>query len=235
MKLVNIYLISHISDQTLRFIGATELSLNKEWKKHLDAADSQSNVYLNSVLSRLGVSQFRIRLLDEVNSAVAEEKYNDLKAKNFAYDVTYEKYNGSGNITPWKPEEKGDGKHFGLKVEGTNIKTGESKVWQTAREAAHEITGNSGRYTNILKVAKGIGKTYYGYTWKIIEDKKKVREIYSTYKGGSFAKKYSSMREAVRDVRNLSVDDFCDTGRLSKALASGGTIPWAGYYWFYYD
>lgn len=134
-------------------------------------------------------------------------------------------------IEPWgclTDENRGNGKHSGLKVQGTNIVTGEIKEWNTVRDAALEITGDANKNSNILVSARK-GYKCYGYKWKILEEKNKKKAVFGIHKKTeSFGPRYDSIAAACRDIG----DGGKGTG-IIKSLRNPGKYSWKGYYWYY--
>jgi group I intron endonuclease len=134
-------------------------------------------------------------------------------------------------ISPWgclTKENRGNGKHSGLKIQGTNIETGEIKEWENARMAAKELTGNPNKNSNILVSARK-GYKCYGYKWKVLEEKKKKKSVFGIDKKTEEVKvQYESIAEACRELGGGSKG----TG-LFKSLRNPGRFSWRGLYWYY--
>lgn len=131
---------------------------------------------------------------------------------------------------PWGfllKENRGDGKHCSIKIEGTNLETGEVKVWNTINAAAIELTGHRGTSGNISRAARK-GYKCYGYSWKILEDKEKCKKVFSIdKKTGALGPRFDSIRQAAKSLSNSA-----GTG-LIKSLRNPGKYSWKGYYWYY--
>ncbi len=133
-------------------------------------------------------------------------------------------------IEPWgclTEQNRGNGKHSGLKIMGINIETGEEKVWNTVREAALEVTGNGNNNSNILLSARK-GYKCYGYRWRLLENKPKKKAVKGVCKRSWQEVTYDSISDAIRDLGNGTKG----TG-LIKSLRNPHKYTWRGYYWFY--
>lgn len=131
---------------------------------------------------------------------------------------------------PWgclTEQNRSDGKHSGLKIMGVNIETGEEKIWDNARDAAYEVTGDRNKNSNILLSARK-GYKCYGYRWKLLENKTKKKAVRGVCKRSWQEVHFESISEAVRSVGNGSKG----TG-LIKSLRNPHKYTWKGYYWFY--
>jgi hypothetical protein len=133
-------------------------------------------------------------------------------------------------IEPWgclKKENRGHGKHCGLRILGINIETGEERTWNTVREAALEVAGDANKNSNILLSARK-GYKCYGYRWKLLEDKSKKKPVKGVCKRSWQEVCYDSINDAIRDLGNGTKG----TG-LIKSLRNPHKYTWKGYYWFY--
>jgi group I intron endonuclease len=133
-------------------------------------------------------------------------------------------------VDPWgclTEENRGNGKHCGLKILGINIETGEEKIWESARDAAYELTGDRNKNSNILLSARK-GYKAYGHRWKLLEDKHKKKAVKGVHKKTWEEVYFESIREASR----LLGDGTRGTG-IIKSLRNPGRNSWHGYYWFY--
>lgn len=131
---------------------------------------------------------------------------------------------------PWgflTEEKRGNGKHCGLKIMGINVETGEERIWDNARDAAYELTGDRKKNSNILLSARN-GYKCYGYRWRILEDKTKKKSVIGIHKKTWERIQYESIAEAARDLGEGSRG----TG-LIKSLRNPHRYSWKGYYWFY--
>jgi group I intron endonuclease len=133
---------------------------------------------------------------------------------------------------PWGfllEKNRGNGKHCSLKIEGTNLETGEVKIWNTINEAALELTGNRNTSGNISRAARN-GYKCYGYSWNILEDKQKRKKIFSIdKKTGALGPRYDSIRQAAINFGNPNNKG----SGLIKSLRNPGKYSWKGYYWYY--
>jgi len=110
---------------------------------------------------------------------------------------------------------------------GINVETGEERIWDNARDAAYELTGDRKKNSNILLSARN-GYKCYGYRWKILEDKSKKKGIVGIQKKTWDRLYFESMSEA---CRQLCGD--CKGAGLVKSLKHPYKYTWKGYFWFY--
>lgn len=132
---------------------------------------------------------------------------------------------------PWgflTEENRGNGKHSGLKIKGTHIETGEVKEWENARIAAKDITGDANKNSNILLSARK-GYKCYGYTWEILEEKSKKKSVYGIHKK---TKQLTPFYESIADASRKIANTNRSTG-IIKSLRNPGRYTWKGYYWYY--
>jgi len=132
---------------------------------------------------------------------------------------------------PWgflNDNNRGNGKHCGIKIQGLNIETGEIKEWDNARDAAEEVTGDRNKNSNILLSARK-GYKCYGYRWKLLEQKSKKKAVKAINKVTWEEYYFESCADAIRKVGN---GKSRGTG-LTKALRSNGRYTWKGFIWFY--
>jgi group I intron endonuclease len=231
-----IYLIIN-KDNGFKYVGKTTLMMNKEWQAHIEASKKMSKESIHKAFRKFGVHKFTIRELDDCHEKQLEEKYQ------FWINKYQPEYNDLPKIKPppkprpistnaWgtviKEEHRGNGKHCGLRIRGTNIETGEVKEWNTVREAAEEITGDPRKNSNILVTARRNGKCY-GYKWKLLEQKSKKKAIYGINKlTEENGPEYESIKAACRALGN-----GCAGTSLKKSLEHPGQYSWKGYYWYY--
>jgi group I intron endonuclease len=231
-----IYLIIN-KENGFKYVGKTALMMNKEWQAHIEASKKMSKEPLHRAFRKFGIHKFIIRELDECHVNQLDER------KEFWINKYQPEYNPREKIkpepkprpisrSPWgitiKEEHRGNGKHSGLRIEGTNVETGEVRVWNTVREAAAEVTGDVRKNSNILVTAKRNGKCY-GYRWKLLEYKSKKKAIYGIdKKTNEKGPEYESMDAACRELGN-----GCAGTALRKSLDHPGRYSWKGYYWYY--
>ena len=131
---------------------------------------------------------------------------------------------------PWGfllEENRGNGKHHCKRIQGTNIKTGEVKEWNSISEAAIEIGGDVKKNGNISRAAK-MGYMCCGYKWKILEQKETKKKIFTIdKKTGILGPRFTSIREGARSIGNSNASG------LIKSLKNPGKYSWKGYYWYY--
>jgi group I intron endonuclease len=242
-----IYLITNkISGH--KYIGQTTQPLNKQWQQHIHESNRMSPKLIHRAFRKYGVDKFNIKVIDECDARLLDEKqqYWIEQYNTYASDQGYNEIEKilkvnpiqsqsplpteKSKIEPWgnlTKENRGNGKHCGLRVLGINIETGEEKVWNTAREAALEVSGDANKNSNILLSARK-GYKCYGYRWKLLDDKPKKKAIKGVCKRSWQEVCYDSINDAIRDIGNGTRG----TG-LVKSLRNPHKYTWRGYYWFY--
>jgi len=136
-------------------------------------------------------------------------------------------YKSSPHLTPWNEHTRGDGKKLGLKIRGKNLETGKCKDYESAREAAVDVTGVPNTNGNILNAAR-TGIIAYGHKWQILEDKPKKRAVFGVNKKTEQIEvRFESIAAGVRHFEST------DKQGILKSLKNPGRYSWKGYYWFY--
>lgn len=245
MKRGIIYLI--LNKQTEhKYIGHTELAINKEWAQHIEKSKRMSSEALHKAFREYGIHNFMIRELDEYDETTLDRKLEQWIDKYQPHynppRITFieeeeeeivitppEKGKNKGNksnLIPFNDKTRSDGKHSGLKIRARNLKTGKVHDWNSARDAAREITGDAKRNSNILNAAKK-GFHYYGYKWLIMEEKTKKKSVFGVNKKTELVEvRFESIAAALRFY-----DAKSSTG-LRRSLKNPGRFGWRGYWWF---
>jgi hypothetical protein len=234
-----IYLITNKETST-KFVGKTTLQINKEWQNHILEAKKMSRKLMYREFRKYGIDKFNIKQIDECDERLLEERrvywIKHYKTHLEGYNLNEVKEEKERKIIipnrkPWGEltnENRGNGKHFGIRIQGRNILTGEIKEWDSIREAAIELTGDGNKSGNILISAKK-GNRCYGYKWKLLEEKPKSKSVYAVNKTTEQVEhQFKSIKEAQRTFGNGS----CGTAIL-KSLNNPWRYTWKGYYWFY--
>lgn len=126
-------------------------------------------------------------------------------------------------------ENRGNGIASRCKMRGVNVETGEEKIWESASDAAKELTGNK-KYNNNILTAADNGWKAYGYRWQRLGRKSNRKRVYGVHKiTWEKTQVYESTREASRQNGKRN-----GTGLL-KSLKNPNKYSWKGYYWFYVD
>jgi group I intron endonuclease len=231
-----------------KYVGQTTQPMNKRWQQHIQEALRMSDKPLHCAMRKYGNHNFMIKELDECDKSLLDqreqywiEQYNTFNSSE-GYNATSEnlleiertdeevttltkKQQSWGFLTD---ENRGNGKHFGIRIQGLNIETGEIKEWDNARDAAEEVTGNRNKNSNILLSAKK-GYKCYGYRWKLLEQKSKKKAVKAVHKITWEEYQFESIADAIRKV---SGNNSRGTG-LVKSLRSNGRYTWKGFMWFY--
>jgi hypothetical protein len=244
-----IYLITN-KENGYKFVGQSTQTMNKVWQAHIQAANRMSNDPLYRAFRQFGLHKFNIREIDECDERLLNEKEEYWKNHYNTYTygegynfIEYEeeeeeeeiiqkeippKYSGQEAFRTIEEEQRGNGKHSGLRIQGTNVETGEIKEWDTIRDAAEEVAGNRNRNSNLLYCARN-GYNCYGYKWKVLEEKNKKKSIFGIHKStGHIGPHFESIAEACRELGGGSKG----TG-LFKSLRNPGRFSWRGLYWYY--
>lgn len=245
-----IYLITN-KENGYKFVGQSTQTMNRVWQAHIQAANRMCNDPLYRAFRQFGLHKFNIREIDECDEKLLDEKeeywknhYNTHTTGEGYNFVEYEeeeeeeeeiiqkeipsRYSGQDAFHTIEKEQRGNGKHSGLRIQGTNVETGEIKEWSTIRDAAEEVAGNRNRNSNLLYCARN-DYTCYGYKWKVLEEKNKKKSIFGIHKGtGNIGPRFESIAEACRELGGGSKG----TG-LFKSLRNPGRFSWRGLYWYY--
>ena len=232
-----------------KYIGNTTLAMNKEWVHHIDRSKRMSSEPLHKAFRQYGLHNFMIKELDEYDDTCLENKLNEWIEK---YKPEYNPCNPvkkeipmqvlqdpppikkqkqprktSPHLIPWNENTRGDGKKLGLKIRGKNLETGLCKDYNSAREAAIDVTGVPNTNGNILNAARS-GIIAYGHKWQILEDKPKKRSVFGVNKKTELIEvRYESINAAVRSF------ECTDKQGILKSLKNPGRYSWKKYYWFY--
>lgn len=227
-----------------KYVGQTTQPLNKRWQQHIQEANRMSPKPLHRAFRKYGIGKFTMKVIDECDESLLnqkeqywieqyktfEEGYNDNKPIIIQETKDTITIPQKSKIEPWgclTEENRGNGKHSGLKIMGINIETGEEKIWENAREAALEVAGDRNKNSNILLSARK-GYKCYGYKWKLLENKSKKKAVRGVHKRTWEEVFYDSINDAVRDMGNGTRG----TG-LRNSLHNPHKYTWHGYYWFY--
>ena len=243
-----IYLI--LNKQTgEKYVGNTTLAMNKEWVHHIDRSKRMSSEPLHKAFRQYGVHNFMIKELDEYDNTCLDSKLNDWidkykpeynpikekkeviqeKPKPIPTPVVKEKRNyNADNLKPFNEHTRGNGKHLGLKIRGKNLQTGVCKDYDSARDAATDVTGNPNANGNILNAARKY-RIAYGHRWQILEDKNKKKAVFGVNKKTELIEvRYESIAAAVRDLGGSEYNT-----EIIRSLRNPGKYSWKSYYWFY--
>ena len=224
--------------------------MNKEWVHHIDRSKRMSSEPLHKAFRQYGVHNFMIKELDECEGNLIEERTNHwIQQYKPEYNppIVIEKkeiietpapieikprkekrnYN-TQNLKPFNEHTRGNGKHLGLKIRGKNLQTGVCKDYDSARDAATDVTGNPNANGNILNAARKY-RVAYGHRWQILEDKNKKKAVFGVNKKTELIEvRYESIAAAVRDLSGSEYNT-----EIVRSLRNPGKYSWKGYFWFY--
>ena len=216
--------------------------MNKEWVQHIDKSKRMSSEPLHKAFREYGIHNFMIRELDECDESEFELKtnqwiekykpeYNIITEVIKPIEVKEEKkprtYKSAPHLIQWNEENRGNGKHFGFKIRGKNLKTGLCTDYESARVAAEQVTGKAINNSNIILAAR-TGRTAYGHKWQIIEEKDHKRAVFGVNKKTEQIEvRYESISAALREF------ETADKQGILRSLKNPGKYGWRGYWWFY--
>lgn len=225
-----------------KYVNATTLPMNKEWQNHIQASNRMSTELLHRAFRQYGLHKFMIKEIDECDEKILEDKrvywieqykpeYNDpLPKKKVEPIVVEEEIIVQEKKSTWrqlKPEERTTGKCKSIRIQGKHLETGEIKIWENARAASLELTGDKKRNSNVLNAAKK-GNTYYGYRLSCLDEKTRMRPVKGVHKITHVEVHYESIREAIRQMGNGSAGTS-----LIKSLKNPYRYTYRGFMWFY--
>ena len=222
-----------------KYVGQTTQGMNKRWQQHIQEALRMSDKPLHRAMRSYGNHNFMIKEVDECDESLLDEKEQyQIKQYRPEYNLEIEELIEEPKPEPipkkrssWAfltNENRGNGKHSGIKIQGLNIETGEIREWDNARDAAEEVAGNRNKNSNILISAKK-GYKCYGYRWKLLEQKSKKKAVKAVHKITWEEYQFESIADAIRKVGG---NNSRGTG-LIKSLRSNGRYTWKGFMWFY--
>jgi group I intron endonuclease len=228
-----------------KYVGQTTQGMNKQWQQHIQEALKMSSKPLHRAMRKYGNNNFMIKEIDECDERLLNDKelywidqhqpeYNELIENVTPIPIPKpepkiiklkSEYKSWGSLTE---ENRGNGKHCGLKIRSKNLVTGICTDYENARIAAKEITGDPGRNANILLAAR-TGGTAYGHKWQIMEEKSKKKSVFGVNKKTELIEvRFESIAAAVRELSEKGKG----TG-IVKSLKNPGRFSWRGYYWFF--
>jgi len=133
----------------------------------------------------------------------------------------------TSHLMQWNENTRGDGKKTGLKIRCKNLETGVCTDYESAREAATQVTGNPNNRANILSAARHY-RIAYGHRWQILEEKEKKKAVFGVDKKTEIiGPRCESINAAVHFFEGT------DKNGILKSLKNPGRYSWKGYYWFY--
>ena len=225
-----------------KYVGQSLLSQNKVWQHHIQSAMRMSQESLHKAMRKDGNHNFMIRELDDCNENILDER------EQYWIDQYKPEYNSNIEVIEkediieeviepiievnkkwgfYSSENRGDGKHSGIKLQGLNIETGETINYDNARDAAEDMTGNRNLNGNILNAAKK-GRVAYGYRWKMLEHKTKKKQIKAVHRITWEEYYFESVAQAIKQICPNN-----SPSNLYRALKSNGRYTYKGYMWFY--
>ena len=162
-------------------------------------------------------------------SADVEKTVLPMQEKLEVIPIKKEKRNyNAQNLKPFNEHTRGNGKHLGLKIRGKNLQTGICKDYDSARDAATDVTGNPNANGNILNAARKY-RIAYGHRWQILEDKNKKKAVFGVNKRTELIEvRYESIAAAVRDLGGSEYNT-----EIVRSLRNPGKYSWRGYFWFF--
>ena len=200
---------------------------------------------LHKAFREYGTHNFMMKELDECEESLFEEKtnywidqykpeYNPVNVEkaeipmqvlqDVVVPVKKEKrIISSPHLIQWNEHTRGDGKKTGLKIKGKNLETGLCTEYESAREAATQVTGNPNNRANILSAARHY-RIAYGHRWQILEEKEKKKAVFGVNKKTEQIEvRYESIMAAVRGFE--SADKDRKSTRLNSSHSSVSRMP----------
>ena len=239
-----IYLI--LNKQTgEKYVGNTTLAMNKEWAHHIDRSKRMSSEPLHKAFRSYGVHNFMMKELDDYDDTCLDNKltewiekykpeYNPpiiIEKKEIDVKIELPKpkrtYKSSPHLIPWNEQTRGDGKKNGFKIRAKNLETGLCKDYNSAREAATEVTGNPNNRANILSAARKY-RMAYGHRWQLLEEQTQKKAVFGVNKKTEQIEfRFESINAAVRHFESA------DKQGILKSLKNPGKYSWKGAWWFF--
>lgn len=193
------------------------------WIKHYNTFNSAEGYNATSGGDKVKFSE---ETKKKISIKASQKVLTETHIENISIALT-----AKAKIEPWgilTDENRGDGKHCGLRIKGKNLTTGICTDYENARVAAKEITGDPNKNSNILLAARKNG-TAYGHKWQILENKSKKKAVFGVNKKTEQIEvRYESIADAVRALGGHSKG----TG-IVKSLRNPGRFSWKGYWWYY--
>lgn len=132
-----LYQIIHL-ESGLKYIGQTSRAPIKRWREHLYALrkNKHDNRYLQSAWNKHGESAFKFEIIKEYNTLqeLNQAEIDVIKSGTDLFNLS-EGGNGYRHLSDSK---KAIGESNKIPIVGMNIKTGETKEWPSAADAAKD-------------------------------------------------------------------------------------------------
>lgn len=193
------------------------------WINHYNTFESAEGYNATSGGDKLVFSE---EIKQKISQKASERIFTSEHVENISIALTTK-----AKIEPWgmlTEQNRGNGKHCGLKIRGKDLETGLCTDYDNARMAARSITGDPNKNSNILLAARN-GGTAYGHKWQLLEEKSKKKSVFGVHKKtGLIGPRHESIADAVRSLNESGTG----TG-IIKSLRNPGKFSWKGYYWFY--
>ena len=226
------------------YINHTTKQLNKEWKEHLDISRRMSPKPLYRHIRKYGADKFSIKVLEECNESLLNEKvsywidryeadtkgYND-KKKIELPSIVEDIKNEEPIIIP-KPKKKkrpsnhkSDGKHLKRTVKTINIETQEETYYESVNACAEALNVIPSNLSRCIKH----GWRIKGHRVIKIDTRPNACAIYGLDKRTNQLRfTFKSIKEAVRELGNVKSESAC-----IKSLKNPNKYTWRECYWFY--
>ena len=223
-----------------KYLGDTELPLNKVWQEHIKQSLRLSLKPLHKEMRKYGNHRFKIVEVHECNANELKEKKQYYLERLDAVDIEdYDKNQLYDKPLIIEPAEKkkpvgfqiaknrGTGEKNAIPIMGLNVTNGEEVYWDSIKEAAISVCGDESGYCNIIRAMKH-GYKAYGYRWKRLNNRTHKKPVVAIHKVTWQEYHFESCAEAIRQVAGNSKGDG-----LYKALKSHGRLTWKGFIWKY--
>jgi hypothetical protein len=129
------------------------------WIKHYNTFESAEGYNATS-------GGDKVVLSEETKQKISEKAKQKILTSEHTENISIA-LTTKAKIEPWgilTEENRGNGKHCGLKIRCKNLETGLCTDYENASVAAKAITGNSKNNANILLAAR-TGRTAYGHNY----------------------------------------------------------------------
>ena len=228
----NIYIIRH--NQTgHKYLGFDKRPLNKVWREILENYSSGNSALFNT-MQRVGIKQFKINIVEEVQDNKLEErlaywldKYKPEYNNDVIEHVTRKKAPNKKTRRRWGYQRvhKPKGERQKTVIKCRSLETGKLKTlhgWDTAAKFCN------GDVANIKRAIRTDGSAY-GYKWWVYKKVESVKKrVYGVGKSGEVTKVFDSILDAMRAFGEE------DRGKgICTSLKWGSR--WKGYLWYYKD
>ncbi len=227
----NIYIIKH-KETGYKYLGYDQRPLNKVWRDIIENYENWT-VPLWNTIKRVGTTQFKISIVEEVQDRLLESRMEYWTAK---YTPEYNQ-DVFDHVTRSKKPNKKTRRRWGYQrvhkpkgdriknvIKCRNLETGKLKTLHGWKACADFCNGD---LANIKRAIRTNGSAY-GYKWWIYKKNEIKRSVYGVGKEGQVTKTFDSISDAMRAFNEE------DKGKGICTSIKWGS-RWKGYLWYYSD